>query len=39
VWRLEQKAGDFVVARNGLHQAIVGGAIEIESAVFHQSNI
>jgi hypothetical protein len=34
---LEEQASDlvFVVARNRLDEAVVGGTVEIESAVFH----
>jgi hypothetical protein len=37
--RLEEQASDFVAARDRLDQAVVGGTIEFESAVFHQSII
>lgn len=39
VWRLEEQARDFVMTRDGLDQSIVGGAVELEAAIFHQSNI
>src|SRR5450755_747384 len=37
--RLRKKTGDFVLARDGLDQAVVGGIVEFESAVFHVRNI
>jgi hypothetical protein len=41
VRRLEEQASDFVfaTARYRLDKAVVGGTVEIKSAVFHQSNI
>jgi hypothetical protein len=37
--RLQEQASDFVVAGNRFDEAIMGGAVATESAIFHVKNI
>ncbi len=41
LWGLQEQASDFffVAARDELDEAVVSGTVELESAVFHLSNI
>jgi hypothetical protein len=37
--RLQEQAGDFIVARDGFDETVLRRAVEIESTVFHLKNI